>query len=158
MQRGLRHSIRRRLTAFGIVLLAGAALLASLIVQTFGLLVDEVFGGDVPAFDSLDTLLVEGLTLAVGVAALAVLYQLLIREHLVWRNVFITATLVGVLLLVGTWVASVYFSIGGAKSLTGAFGGVLIVLTWLYYLAQIVIAGAELLKTLEERTQPKAAH
>jgi uncharacterized BrkB/YihY/UPF0761 family membrane protein len=37
------------------------------------------------------------------------------------------------------------------------FSGVLIVLTWLYFLAQILIAGAELLKTLEDRLQAAAA-
>ena len=38
-------------------------------------------------------------------------------------------------------------------SVSGVSGGVVVILTWFYYLAQIVIAGAELLKTLEQRSQ-----
>lgn len=157
VQRGWRHSIHRRLTAFGVVLLIGAVLVASLVVQTIALLVDEVLGGNLEAFAVFNSLLVGVSTFVIGVAALAVLYQLLIREHFTWRNVFVTAALVGAFLVAGTWLAGLYFSNWGAASLTGAFGGALIVLTWLYYLAQILIAGAELLKTLEDRTHPVAA-
>ena len=156
VQRGLRQSIRRRLTAFGVVLLVGAVLVASLVVQTVALLVDEVLGGDLEALQAFNDLMVVFSTLAAGVAALGVLYQLLIRDHLAWRNVFVAAALVGVLMVFGTWAAGVYFSNWGTTSITGAFGGALIVLTWLYYLAQVVIGGAELLKTMEERSRAGA--
>ena len=63
----------------------------------------------------------------------------------------IASSLIATLMVVGTWVVSIYFSRVGAASLPGVTGGVVVGLTWLYYLAQIVIAGAELLRTLEER-------
>jgi membrane protein len=157
VQRGFQHSLQRKLVAFGVVLLTGAVLMASLVVQTIVLLVDEILGGNIEAFDAFDDLIVGLTTWGLGVAALGVLFQLLIREHLTWRYVFIAAIVTGALMVAGTWAAGVYFSNWGSTSLTGVFSGVLIVLTWLYFLAQILIAGAELLKTLEDRLRAAAA-
>lgn len=154
--RTLRDSLRRRVVAFVVVLLTGAALLASIVVNTLALLVDEILGGNLEFFEALDNLLVSVSTWAVGVAALGILFQLMIRDHLAWRNVFVAASLVGFLMVVGTWAAGFYFSNWGSASITGVSGGILIVLTWLYFLAHIVVAGAELLKTLDDRA-PAAA-
>lgn len=157
VQRGFQHSLQRKFVAFGVVLLTGAVLMASLVVQTIALLVDEILGGNIEALDAFDDLIVGLITWGLGVAALGVLFQLLIREHLTWRYVSIAAAVTGALMVVGTWAAGVYFSNWGSTSLTGVFSGVLIVLTWLYFMAQILIAGAELLKTLEDRLRAAAA-
>jgi membrane protein len=153
VEHGFRDSMRRRFTAFLVVLLTGAALLASIVVQTIALLVDEILAGNLEAFDNL---IVNVSSWGVGVAALGVLFQLMLRDHLAWRNVYIAATLVGVAVVVGTWAAGFYFDHWGSASITGVFGGVLIFLTWLYYLAQILIAGVELLKTMEDRLRAQA--
>lgn len=145
----LRDSLRRRVVAFVVVLLAGAALMASIVVHTLALLVDEILGSNLEVFEVVDNMLVNVSTWAVGAVALAVLFQLMTREPLSWRNAFVVAALVGILMVVGTWAAGLYFGSWGSPSLTGVSGGVLVFLTWLYYLAQILVAGAELLKTLE---------
>lgn len=147
----LRDTLHRRVMAFLVVVLTGAALMASIIVHTLALLVDEILGSNLEVLEALDNLLVNVSTWAVGVAALGVLFQLMIRDHLSWRNVFIVAALVGILIVVGTWAAGIYYGTWGSASLTGASGGVLVFLTWLYFLAQLLVAGAELLKTLEAR-------
>jgi membrane protein len=157
VERGLRFTLRRRLIAFAVVLLTGAALVASLAVQTVVLVVDEIFGGNIGNFLNLDDLVVSIATWAVGVGAIAVLFQLLIREHLSWRNTFVAAALIAVLMVIGTWGVGIYFSRWGSTSLSAISGGAVILLTWLYYLAQILIAGAELLKTLEARSRGAAS-
>ena len=103
-----------------------------------------------------DNLIVNVSTWGVGVAALGVLFQLMLRDHLAWRNVYITATLVGMAVVVGTWAADYYFDHRGSASITGVRRGVLIFLTWLYYLAQILIAGVEFLETMEDRLPAQA--
>lgn len=153
VESGIRQSIRRRALAFGIVLLSGLALIASLAVQAIALVVDEVFSSELEALDVFSNLFVTATTWAVAVAALGLLFQLLTRDHLAWRHVFITAAITAVLLVVGTWATGIYFSNFGATTLTGVSGGVLVVLLWFYYLAQIFIAGAELLKTMDERSR-----
>jgi membrane protein len=153
VESGFRFTMRRRLVAFAVVLLVGLALIATLAVQTVALVVDEVFGGSIGNFLNLDDLVVSAATWAVGVCAIAVLFQLLISEHLNWRSTFVVAALIAVMMVIGTWGVGIYFSRSGSTSLAAVSGGAVILLTWLYYLAQILIAGAELLKTLESRSQ-----
>ena len=89
-------------------------------------------------------------------AALGVLLQLMTHGHLAWRHVFITSAITAVMLVLGTWAAGFYFNNFGSTTLTGVSGGVLVGLLWFYYLAQIFIAGAELLKTMDERSRNPA--
>ena len=153
VEHGIRQSIRRRALAFTIVLLAGVALIASLAIQAVALVVDEIFSGELEALDSFNELLVTATTWAVAVAALGFLLQLLTRDQLAWRHVFITSGITAVMLVVGTWATGIYFNNFGSATLSGVSGGVLVALAWFYYLAQILIAGAELLKTMDERSQ-----
>ena len=156
---GLRYTIRRRAVAFVVVLLTGAVLVASLSVQAIALVFDEILGGSIGDILHLNDLLVSLATWALGVGAIAILFRLLVQEPPSWRNTMIVSALIAILMVVGTWLVSVYFSKWGSASLSGVSGGLVVLLTWLYYLAQIVVAGAELLKTLEERaslqTQPE---
>ena len=151
VERGFRFTLRRRLIAFAVVLLTGFALAASLAVQTIVLVLDEIFGGNFGNLFGLDNLVITIGTWAVGIAAIAVLFKLLIEDHLSWRNTVTVAVIVAVLMVIGTWAVGIYFSTWGSPSLAAFSGGVLIFLTWLYYLAQVVIAGAELLRTMEKR-------
>jgi membrane protein len=157
VQRGLRFTLRRRLVAFGVVLLMGVALIASLTVQAVVLVVDEILGGSVGNLLNLDDLVVTLATWAVGIGAIAVLFQSLVEEHLRWRNTLIVAALIAILMVIGTWGVGLYFGNWGSSSLTAVSGGAVVVVTWFYYLAQILIAGAELLRTLEERSPVAAA-
>ena len=150
---GLRFTLRRRLIAFGIVLMAGAALVASIAVQAVALVVDQIFGGNIGEILDLNDLLVSVATWGLGWLAIALLFQLLIEEHLGWVNTLVVSALIGLLMILGTWLVGIYFGRWGTASFSGVSGGVVVVLTWFYYLAQIFIAGAELLKTLEVRTR-----
>ncbi|MDJ0953980.1 MAG: YhjD/YihY/BrkB family envelope integrity protein, partial [Acidimicrobiia bacterium] len=69
VERGLVLTMRRRLTAFGVVLLVGVALIASLAVQTVALVVDEILGGNLGDFLNLNDLVVSIGTGAVGIGA-----------------------------------------------------------------------------------------
>ncbi len=157
VQRGIRFTVRRRLVAFAVVLLVGVALIASLAVQTVALVVDEILGGNIGHFLNLNDLVVSLATWAVGIGAITLLFKLLVRKHLSWRNTLIVSALIAVFMVVGTWGVGFYFSNWGSSSLSALSGGAVILITWLYYLAQIVIAGAELLKTLETRAEAATA-
>lgn len=148
--RGLRYTLRRRAIAFAVVALTGALLIAIIFVQAVALLLDELFPGQLPALDRIDDLFMTLGTWALGIVALGLLFQLLIKHHLAWRHVFVTSTITGVLLIAGTWLLSLYFRYWGSTSVTGVLGSILLLLVWFYYEAQIVIAGAELLKTFDK--------
>ncbi|MGI9646939.1 MAG: YihY/virulence factor BrkB family protein [Acidimicrobiia bacterium] len=147
--RGLRYKLRRRITAFAVVAMTGALLIASISIQAIALLLDELFPGQLPAVDRINDLFITLGTGALGIVALALLFQLLISHHLDWRHVFVVSAITGGLLIVGTWLLSLYFKHWGSTSVTGVLGSIMLLLAWFYYLSQIVIAGAELLKTLD---------
>jgi len=148
VQSGLRSSVRRRLVAVGVVVLAGVLLIGALLVQTVVVVVDDVSIAGQRISTFVDSVLVSGATWGLGVVAIAVLFQILTRPSLPWRKVFIVSALTVLLLLVGNWALGIYFQTWGSSSVAGVAGGILILLGWLYYGAQIVIAGAELLKVL----------
>lgn len=56
-----------------------------------------------------------------------------------------------VVLVMGARLVGIYFGTVGARSVTGAAGGVLLFLGWIYAVAQIVLAGAELTCALDRR-------
>lgn len=154
---GLDYTLRRRGLAFGVVLLVGAGLIASLAVQAIALFVDDrlTFNADLVSW--VNDVLVTLATWGVGIIALGVLFQLLIPDRLAWRNVFVTSAITGFLMVVGTWAVGFYFENWGTASLSGVFGGLMIILSWLFYLAQVLLAGAELLKTLEDNRKREPA-
>ena len=147
---GLRYQLRRRITAFAVVALTGALLVASISIQAIALLLDDLFPGQLPALGRINDVLLTLGTWALGIVALGLLFQLLISHHLDWRHVFVASAITGVLLIAGTWLLSVYFRFWGSTSVTGVLGSAMLLLVWFYYESQILIAGAELLKTLDK--------
>ena len=68
-----------------------------------------------------------------------------------WRYAFVGSLLTAVGLAIGGWALGLYFSTIGAASPAAAMGGVLVVLVFLYYEAQILLAGAELTNVIWRR-------
>jgi membrane protein len=155
--RGLRYKLRRRITAFAVVALTGALLIASISVQAVAMLFDELFPGQLPALDRINDVLITVGSWALGMVALGLLFQLLINHRLKWRHVFVTSTITGLLLIAGTWMVSLYFRYWGSTSVSGVLGSIMLLLLWFYYEAQILIAGAELLKTFDKGWETPAS-
>jgi membrane protein len=65
--------------------------------------------------------------------------------------VIVAATITTVMLILGTVAIGWYLRRFGGASLGGAFGAVLLALTWVYYEAQILLAGVQLTKVLANR-------
>lgn len=154
VERGFRQKLRRRVVAFAVVLLAGALLLAVLLVQTFAVFVDELFPGEFENLSFLNDLIVSGSMWTLAVLALAVLFRLLVRQPLSWQHVLVASGITAILSIAGTWALGFYFERFGSLSVGGVLGSLLVILVWLYYESQIVIGGAELLKVLDRRGQP----
>jgi len=63
-----------------------------------------------------------------------------------WRDVWIGASLTGVLFIMGKFILGLYFASGAAGSAYGAASSVITLLLWIYYSAQILLFGAEFTK------------
>ena len=84
----------------------------------------------------------------VTAAAFTVLFTFLPETHVEWRNVWLGATITALLFVVGQFFLGWYLGRAALSSAYGAFGGLVALLIWVNYSAQIVLLGAEFTRVL----------
>jgi len=139
--------IRARAVSLGLVAALGFLLIVSLVISA-GL---TAFG------DYLDTVLPMGklvfpaLNFVISVVLLAILfgaiYKLLPDRSLQWNDVIIGALITSVLFNIGKSLIAWYIGSSAIASSYGAAGGLIVLLLWVYYSAQIFLLGSEFTKT-----------
>ena len=147
---GIGQTVLRRLVAFVVVAGAGGVIVVSFALNAVtGLL--EQFVPDVAVIASLQELvgLVVSWALAIGVIAL--LFRYLPDTRVPWGPVLVGAAVTAVMLAVGTVLVGAYLRRYAASSLVGVTGSVFLVLLWIYYEAQILLAGVEFTRVLALR-------
>lgn len=82
-----------------------------------------------------------------------VIYWLLARVQLQWRVIFMGAGVTALLFVVGKLLLALILSTSNIVSLYGAFGSLLIMLLWFFYIAQTFYVGAEFTKVYAEYVQ-----
>ncbi len=142
-------SVRRRFVAFAVVLLAGAFLVASFAVVSISNLLRTVFPGSGTLVDVGADLLASVGSGALLAAVIAALFHFLTLDGLSWRVTAIGGVATAVTLTLGNRLFIEYMRRFGASSLVGATGSILVGIVWLYTIAQIVLVGAELTRTLQ---------
>lgn len=145
---GLRSTIRRRLLSLVVLLCAVGALVVSMAVQAATSLLEAFLPGVTDGAPLVASAVTSGLALAVLAAALALLFKFMPPTPVGWRPVLIAAAITGVLVVVGSAVIGWYLRTAGSTSVVGVVSTPIAVLLWIYYEAQIVLAGAQLLKTM----------
>jgi len=80
---------------------------------------------------------------AVTALLFAMIYKLLPREHIAWRDVWVGALVTAVLFTIGKYGIGLYIGKAGVASAYGAAGSLVVLLVWVYYSAQIFLLGAE---------------
>jgi membrane protein len=153
VRHGIRHSVLRRLVAFIVVLGAGGVIVTSFALNAVTGLLDRLVP-NISVIASLDEVvgLVASWALAVGVIAL--LFRYLPDTRVPWIPALVGSAITAVMLAVGTVVVGAYVRRYAASSLVGVTGGVLLLLLWIYYEVQILLAGAELTRVLVWRIGP----
>ncbi|MEO6369012.1 MAG: YihY/virulence factor BrkB family protein [Steroidobacteraceae bacterium] len=140
---GLWHLVRSRFLSFGMILGIAFLLMVSLVVSTaiaaVGKWWSPIFGGW--------EFLAQAVTLVFGFAvttvAFAMIYKLMPRARVQWRDVWIGAAVTALLFSLGKFLISVYLGKSGVASGFGAAGSIILVFVWVYYSAQIFLMGAE---------------
>jgi len=148
---GIRQSVLRRLVAFVVVAGAGAVIIVSFAVNAVTALLDRL-APDIAIVASLQEVigLVTSWVLAIGVVTL--LFRYLTDVRVPWVPAAVGGAITAAMLAVGTVVLGAYLRRYAAASLAGATGSVFLVLLWIYYVAQIVLVGAELTRVLANRS------
>ena len=140
---GIGNFLRMRLMAFGVVLGVGFLLLVSLVVSA-GLAALTKWGGS--AIEGWD-LALQGVNFVISIAfqtvLFAMIYKLLPRAQIAWRDVWIGAVVTAVLFEVGKLAIGLYLGKSSVTSGFAAAGSIVLLLVWVYYSAQIFLLGAE---------------
>jgi membrane protein len=148
---GFRFSVRRRLLSGGVALLTALFFISSFLVQAVVGFAERLVPGDIPAFESLAGVVATAATWALGVGTITLLFRLLPYAAVSWRSALIGAAITAMLVALGTSLIGAYISRFATKSVSGAAGSIVAFLLWVYYEAQIVLAGAVLTKILDDR-------
>ena len=147
-------SLRRRLIAFAVVLLTGAALVASVSVQTVSSIVRNLVPGNTGLVNAAADILASFGSWALLAVVVASLFHFLTASPSKFRVALAGGFATAIALTIGTRLFAEYLKRFGSSSVAGATGSVLLGLVWFYAIAQIILAGAELTRTLDSRRRP----
>lgn len=135
--------LRTRLLSFGLILVLAFLLMVSLVVSTALTILEDYVGG----LWKDATVLLKWLSWLISFFVIAILfgviYKLLPRIKLSWRDVTIGAVGTAALFTFGKFLIGLYIGNSGVASSFGAAGSMIAMLLWVYYSAQIFFLGAE---------------
>jgi membrane protein len=141
---GIGAVIKKRLVSITMVGLVGLLIILSLLLTTGLSVLNELFADLPPASIYLYHLINLLVTFGFITLLFAILFKFLPDLDIEWRNVWLGAAFTAILFLVGTYLISFYLGRAGPGSVYGAAGSLVVLLLWIYYLAQIFFFGAQL--------------
>ncbi|MEO8070802.1 MAG: YihY/virulence factor BrkB family protein [Acidobacteriota bacterium] len=140
---GVWNLLRSRLLSFGMVLAIGFLLLVSLVVSAAlsaaGKWWAPTFVGFVWLLQAVNLLVSFGITTVL----FALIYKILPRVRVAWRDVWVGATATSLLFITGKFAIGLYLGVGAIASPFGAAGSLVVMLVWVYYSTQVFLLGAE---------------
>jgi membrane protein len=154
---GIWTLLRTRLLSFGLVLGLGFLLLVSLVVSAaiaaFGTWSNGFFEG----WDAFLYALNYSISFAITTSLFAMLYKLMPRARIAWRDVWVGAAVTAFLFEVGKFLIGLYLGKTSVASGFGAAGSLVSLLVWVYFSAQIFLLGAEFTWVYSHECGSKAA-
>lgn len=138
--------LRTRLLSFSLVLVLGLMLLVSLVVNA-ALAMVQRFWGDMWGSSwiaPIASAISDVFSFAVVTVLFAVIFKMMPRVKVAWRDVAMGAIITAVLFSVGKRLIGIYLGHSAVASSYGAAGSVVAMMLWVYYSAQIFFFGAEL--------------
>jgi membrane protein len=142
-QSGIFRMLRTRLLSFGLVLGLGFLLTVSLVVSAGLAAFGKWWGGWLEGWDVILEVVNFVASLGIFTVLFAMIYKLMPRARISWRDVWTGAAVTAVLFAVGKLLIGLYLGKIGLASGFGAAGALVVMLVWVYYSAQIFLLGAE---------------
>jgi membrane protein len=140
---GVWSMVRVRLLSFSMVMGIGFLLMVSLVVSAalaaLGKWWAPVFGGWAALAQAANFVF----SFAMVTAVFAMIYKLMPRVQVQWRDVWVGAGVTALLFAIGKHLIGLYIGKSSVASGYGAAGSLVVVLVWVYYSAQIFLLGAE---------------
>jgi membrane protein len=141
---------RNRLVAFALVAALALVLLVSLVTGTVVAALGRVVNGVVPVASFWGPVEL-GASIAVSTLVLALLFRVVPRTAVAWRDVFWGALVTAVLLAALKKLLAYYLVHVASYAAYGLAGAMLGLLTWIYATSLILYFGAELTRVYAER-------
>jgi len=140
---GLWSLVHSRLLSFGMILGVGFLLIVSLVASA-GVAAMAKFSADlVGPWALLVEALNLGVTFVLVTTTFALIYKIMPRVRIGWRDVWLGAAVTALLFAIGKSLLGLYLGRTSFASGFGAAGSLILLLVWMYYSAQIFLLGAE---------------
>lgn len=131
---GVGKLVRTRLLAFALILLLAFLLIASLAASALIAALADSWAA--PLLDA-------ALSAALLTLAFGVVYKVVPRVRIGWRDVWLGAAVTAALFVVGKYLIGLYLGRAAPASAFGAAGSLVVLMVWVYYSAQVFLLGAE---------------
>jgi membrane protein len=156
-ENGLWSLLRTRLLSFGLVLglvfLLLVSLVVSAVIAAFGKWSKGVFDG----WEAVLQVINFSISFTITTVLFAMIYKLMPRARIAWRDVWVGAAVTALLFEVGKLLIGLYLGTTGVASSFGAAGSLVVLLVWVYFSAQIFLLGAEFTWVYSHEYGSKAA-
>lgn len=144
-KKGWLKLIQDRLISSSILVSLGFLLLVTFIIN--GLVL--ALGGQLTHyFPSVSVWLISALNFAVSTVVVTLLFSVIFKVlpdvKIAWKDVRWGGFLTAILFMIGRYLIGLYIEKTGTGSAYGAAGSLIVILTWIYYMAVILYFGAEL--------------
>lgn len=141
---GLWSFLRERVLSFGLVAVLALMLMSLLVVSAALDAMQNLWAGG--GAETLWTFALQVLShlVSFGITCMlfAAIYKYLPNAKLRWKDVLVGAVITGILFMLGKTAIGIYISHADIDSSYGAAGSLVILITWVYYSAQIFFYGA----------------
>jgi membrane protein len=154
---GIWTLLRSRLLSIGLVLALGFLLLVSLVVSAAIAAFGKWSNGFFEGWETFLYALNYSISFAVTTSLFAMLYKLMPRARIAWRDVWVGAAVTAFLFEIGKFLIGLYLGKTSVASGFGAAGSLVSLLVWVYFSAQIFLLGAEFTWVYSHEYGSKAA-
>jgi membrane protein len=143
VEKGLKALVKGRLVSCIMVLGISVLLLVSLTLTATITALSERISFWIPGGQSAGYLLDLAVSLSVITLLFAMIFKILPAARIRWRDVWLGAAVTALLFTIGKLAIGIYIGKAHIGSGYGVAGSIVILLTWVYYSAQIMFFGAE---------------
>ncbi|MCB1957770.1 MAG: YihY/virulence factor BrkB family protein [Rhodocyclaceae bacterium] len=133
-----------RLRGLAVIIGVGFLLMVSLVASAAILAISDFATERLAPFLWIASLLQVGITLVLQTSMIAMIYKVLVPGRLQRRALAFGAVATAILFEVGKWGIGVYLGRSHTAETFGAAGSLAVILVWVYYVALIMLYGAEL--------------
>jgi membrane protein len=142
-RRGILSLLRARLLSFGTIAGISFLMMVSLVVSAALAAIGKLWGPRFSDWQSLVAVVNVVFTYVLTTTVFAMIYKVMPRVKVAWRDVLIGATVTALLFTIGKSLIGLYIGRSGMTSGFGAAGSLVMAMVWVYYSAQIFLLGAE---------------